>query len=173
MNPPTATTVRLVDLAQYLGTLGAAYSPAKLDMTRPLRPVSVYLASQAKMNFDRASTPDGAPWPPLKRQRPRNKRAAKAGKRKGKHSGQKPLRDSGILMASMSARAATAGAVRAITGGAGRANLEQGSNVDYGGYHQFGTRHIPKREFSGITDAMVGRIGDIVVDDLVRQMGGR
>ncbi len=173
MTPPTATTVRTVDLASYLGTLGASYAPSKVILLRPLRPVSVYLSSQAKSNFDRGQTPDGAPWPPLKRQRARNKRAAKAGKRAGAHTGQKPLLDSGILMASMSARAASANAIRAVTGGAGAASLEQGSNVNYGGFHQNGTRHIPRRQFAGITDQMVTRIGDIVVDDVVRQMAGR
>ena len=53
----------------------------------------------------------------------------------------------------------------------GRASLEQGSNLEYAARQNFGGGGIPARPFAGITDPMADRIGELIADDVVRQMG--
>lgn len=144
----------LTGLADELRGMGV--DPAALDYSRGLKAVSVYLSAQAKRCFSESRTPDGTPWPPLKN--PSRRRGGKSAK---------PLVDKGILMASMSATAASRGAVRDIT----RVSLEHGTEIEYAGFQNFGTRTIPAREFVGITDQMAGRIEQIIADDVARQLG--
>lgn len=100
--------------------------------------LALVLERETKKNFDDGATghaPDGTPWLPLKnpRDRPRDRRA-----RKGDGNSQRPLRDSGILMASLT--------------GSGENHVERvedrrltwGTNVDYAGVHQNGAE-IPEQ----------------------------
>lgn len=149
--------IRLPQLPQLFAELNG--HAQNLTFQKSMRETSVYLASEAKRNFSEGRDPDGNPWKPLKRQRNRKRdRRAKGG------TGQKPLRDTGLLMASMSARGS--GAVRDI----GAFHLEQGTSISYGAFHQFGTRHIPARRFAGITSKMLDRIADFILADAVRQL---
>lgn len=149
-------SLSLSRLGRDLESLGL--DPAALDYSRGLRAASVYLAAQSKLCFAESRTPDGTPWPPFKRT-PSRRRGGRSAKL---------LIDKGILAASMSAAAAGArGAVRDLT----RVSLEQGTNIDYAGWQNFGTRTIPAREFVGITPAHAARIEELIADDVVRQMG--
>src|SRR5262245_26052808 len=140
-----------VSLAGLAGVLGSVGGP--LDYQPSLKLVAVYLAAQARRSFDEGRGPDGRPWRPLK----------KPSKRRGGASA-KPLRDTGLLMASLSARGAQH--VEEYQPAA----LEFGTAVRYGRYHQDGTRTIPARPFLGTTPAMDERIGEIVADQLARQV---
>lgn len=84
------------------------------DLAKPLKTIRLLLVSATKENFAGSHDPDGVPWEPLHW-------------RKGQ-----PLRDTGILMASV-----TAGGIGSIdqlwsTG------LSFGTSLDYAGIHQFG-----------------------------------
>lgn len=147
-------TLNLQGLADTLR--GMSVDPASLDYTHGLKAASVYLSAQAKRCFSESRTPDGAQWPPLKN--PSRRRGGRTAK---------PLVDKGLLMASMSAVAATNGAVRDIT----KTSVEHGSNLEYAGWQNDGTRTIPARPFVGITDAMAAKIETIIADDVARQMG--
>lgn len=87
--------------------------------------LSISIREDAKKNFDAGASPDGVPWAPLKFTRARG--------------GDKPLRDRGILMASMQGRGP--GSVSIISG----ATLEQGTNLDYAGIHQSGGVIVPTK----------------------------
>lgn len=87
--------------------------------------LSISVREDAKKNFDAGTSPDGVPWAPLKFTRARG--------------GDKPLRDRGILMASMQGRGT--GSVSIISG----ATLEQGTNLDYAGIHQSGGVIVPTK----------------------------
>ncbi len=138
----------LADLPAYLQAKADRLKNA--DLTKPLKIVRQLLISATKQNFALGQSPDGVPWAPLKRprRRPRDKRK---GRRKG--SIDMPLRDSGLLMASV-----TAGDIDEISGGA----LRYGTSLSYARYHQFGTRYIPRRQFLGLNDDLVARINDVI-----------
>jgi phage virion morphogenesis protein len=119
-----------------------------LDWSRPLKVVAIYLAARAKDRFDQSAGPDGRPWPPLKRPRP---------KRKGQRAGRdKPLIDTGLLRASMSARHA-ADHIEEVHG----SSLTFGTSVWYASFHQHGTQTIPARPFSGLSPVDETRIQEI------------
>lgn len=191
----TGATINLGNLTRKLGGIAAHTDMQRLTFTRSLKESQVYLLSQYKRCFDESRSPDGKPWAPLKRPRNRKRdRKAKGG------TGQKPLRDKGLLMAAASASAAT-GAIREL----GRFHLEQGTNLDYAAAQNFGTTirvperrrakawvfadaansaaiftrrikahlvRIPARPFIGITQAMVDKIELFVGEDVMRQVGG-
>ena len=143
------STLNLADLPNWLDGI----DPSKLDVPRLLRPVGIYLAAQAKRNFDLGQSPDGVPWAPL----------ARTSKRRGGPTA-KPLRDTGILMASM---AAGTGHIEDIAG----SSMTWGTNVFYAGFHQHGTGGIPARPFLGLTPAMEKRMcAQILVDAIERQV---
>lgn len=158
-------SISLPELPRQLAML--ELSPAEIDWRPTLRDWSVYLATKAKESFDRGASPDGTPWAPLKRQR--NRRRDKRGRRAGGGTGQKPLRDTGLLMASMSAAAGVQGSVREF----GPASLTQGTAIFYGSFHQEGGRHLPARPFAGVTNAMADMLANIAADRLMRQYFGR
>lgn len=149
-----------------LREIGDDAAAATFDFRLTLKDFSVQLAAWGKQSFDQSRAPDGSPWKPLKRAR--NRRRDRRARKRGGGSGQKPLRDTGVLMASMSATAGAKGGVRIF----GQASLEQGTAVEYAAFHQQGTRHIPARPFAGLTAAMVDRLGDIAADRVARQIAG-
>ena len=145
------STLNLSDLPNWLDGI----DPSKIDLRAVLRTVGLYLASQAKRNFDQGQSPDGVPWAPLVR--PSRKRGGPTAK---------PLRDTGILMASMAAGADHVEDIDA-------ASLTWGTNVWYAGFHQHGTRRIPARPFIGLTPQMEMRIAQIVIDGIAKQVKAR
>lgn len=187
-------TVDLPGLSRQLAMLEIA--PGEIDFRPALADVRVYLWSEAKKCFDESRAPDGTPWAPLKRQRNRRRdKRAKGG------SGQKPLRDTGGLMASMTS--AASGGISQID----RLSLTQGTAHEFAAVHNFGAtiNHperrrgkgekpwvfesggetvftkriaahvvvIPARPFVGLASRQVDFIGEIIADRLMRQYFGR
>lgn len=105
-----------------------SFSRTADTLRRPLGPLlkilQVAVVADTKLNFDSSAGPDGRPWAPLKLARPRG--------------GNKPLRDTGLLLAS-------------ITGGAHSLNRVSGNTVIVGTnrvgarLHQYGGTVTPKR----------------------------
>lgn len=145
---------------------GMSWEPA-------LRLVSIQLAAATKENFEGSHTPDGDPWAPLKR--PRSRKRDKV-KRNPGSTGDKPLRDTNLLMGSVSAGdASKEGSVRELTSH----RLLFGSNLFYGLFHQEGTKTksgavcIPKREWLGISQSSTEAIGQILEDYAVKVIVSR
>src|SRR5579864_5954306 len=97
------------------------------DFSAALDRCLLAIISSTRENFSGSHAPDGAPWKPLKHPRPNSKGA------------DKPLRDKGLLMASIAARGKD-GNVFSKTGD----SIEWGSNLEYAGLHQFGGTVKPK-----------------------------
>lgn len=93
----------------------------RADMRQPLTAVKVLLVADVRENFDQAHAPDGTAWLPLKN--PSQRRGG---------SSSKPLRDTGLLMASVTAQGR--GHVEQIT----EDTLVLGTNLPYAGVHQHG-----------------------------------
>lgn len=182
---PAQETVALEDLAPWLRGLGDRL--ARLSWERPLRAIAVLLSADAKRNFEQGAGPDGAPWLPLKKPRANSK------------GGDKPLRDSGILMGSLAGRGLHH--VERVTG----SSLEWGTNADYAGLMNYGgTVHfpekrrgkgqkpwvfpgpngpvftrkikahsvtIPARPFIGLSERVLGYIDRLLADEVERQLG--
>jgi phage gpG-like protein len=109
-----------------------AEAVTSLDFARPLRTIAVAAKADMKENFASGHGPDGTSWVPLKQPR--------QGKRH-KNSSPLPLRDTGLLMASVAA--AGRGHVERIDA----SSLEVGTNLEYAAIHQFGgTVHKPARQ---------------------------
>ncbi len=123
------------------------------DLRKLFDVVHQILVSGAKMNFVRSSAPDGTPWAPLKKERRRNK---------GKSL---PLRDTGLLMASLQGGPKHID-VRRQTG------LQFGTSVDYAAFHQFGTKFIPARPFLGLNAKLIKSIGSAFARAVVGDMTG-
>lgn len=153
-----------------LGTYAAEARGMARAVARPLmslmKRLSILIRDDAKLNFDQSATPDGQPWLPLKFPRAR-----------GGGAGSKPLRDRGILMASMQGRGPSA--VTKISG----ATLEQGTNVEYASLHQHGgvivptggrkflaiprtpeAARTPARKFPRPLRAIIGKRGGVLVE---------
>jgi phage virion morphogenesis protein len=146
--------LKLSDLGKLLGKLGSDL--ARLDLTKPLNTVAFYLASQAKQSFDKGQSPDGQPWAPLK-----NPSARRGG------PSSKPLRDTGVLMASLAGRGA--GNVTKVRSTA----LDWGTSVAYASYHQQGTGRIPARPFLGIGPKQEDGIVRILVEHIEKMLKER
>lgn len=119
-----STSATLDDLAPWLAGLGDDL--ARINWRRPLKALSILLESYTKQNFERGTSPDGVPWEQLHHARPNSK------------GGDLPLRDRGILMASVTAHGE--GHVENITD----TSLEWGTALDYAGLHQEGGTVTPK-----------------------------
>lgn len=188
-----ALQINTADLLALTETLRRKLTPRALPRT--VADVGIYLGAQAKRRFDEGVGPDGVAWVPLKQ--PRNRSRDRRGARAGGGSGQKPLRDSGRLMAS------TTGAASILE--TGPLHVVQGTNLEYAAVHQFGvtmrrparraptrsgrpfwsflsgagdriytrrirehTITIPARPFLGINERDVYRIQQITLDNLLR-----
>lgn len=148
-----AQNLTFEDLARLLKERGVAL--AGLSFRKPLQTVAFLLGAEARRCFDEGRAPDGTPWAPLKN----------PSRRRGGASA-KPLRDTGMLMASLTGRAG--GHVEEVTDTA----LVWGTNVAYAGYHQGGTRTIPARPFLGITPRMQDKIVMILFEHVNKALGG-
>ncbi len=143
---PANRTLTITGLQDYLTRLGRSLTEA--DMRPAWKVVRLLLSSSVKENFAGSHTPDGTPWPPLKN--PSKKRGGASAK---------PLRDTGLLFASITSAATVTETAAEITYGTG---------LFYAGFHQFGTRHIPAREFVGFNPRLEAKIVATVTDHLQR-----
>jgi phage gpG-like protein len=169
-----------VDLRQFSTLIDrtAALVP-NLTYEQPLKLCAIALAADTKKNFEGSHTPDGQPWLPIKpRRRKRDKIAWLKRQKKGLAKlPDKPLVDTGLLMASVSAADATQqGAIRDIT----HARLVFGSSIEYGEYHQRENRaglNFPRREWLGINtqtaNTMSKIVEEFVANKVVEALGGR
>lgn len=154
----TTQSMTFAELAGYFAGYfaGLGSQLAGLSFRRPLETVSFYLASQARRNFDEGHAPDGTPWAPLLH--PSAKRGGASAK---------PLRDTGLLMASLTGKGS--GHVERITDTA----IEWGTNVNYGTFHQFGTSRMVARPFLGVTPKMEETISRIILEWVEKQLKGK
>ena len=158
---PVSVEITLDDLQRRLGQAGRG--AAGLSLVVPFKRVRLLLIAAAKTNFDQGQGPDGAFWAPLRWPRPRG--------------GNKPLRDRGLLMASLTGMGQ--GHVEKLTD----TSLEIGSNLEYASLHQYGGTVVPRpprrylaipltveaqrvgsaRAFPGLT-ARIGKRGGVLKD---------
>jgi phage virion morphogenesis protein len=169
----TAQTITLSGFAKSLDDAAKLFP--SLSYEKPLQLCAIALAAETKKNFEQSREPDGARWLPLAQ--PRNRKRDKV-KRNRKSTGDKPLVDSGLLMASVSAaQAGSQGSIRDVSA----TRLVYGSNIEYGIFHQYGTMqrgfvHIPARPWLGInrqaTETMSKILEEYVVGRFLMAMGG-
>lgn len=119
----------------------------RLDCRPLLKELSLLIKADVKERFVKSNTPDGIPWLPLKN----------PSKRRGGINA-KPLRDKGLLMASIVSY--TQGSVEEITAD----SVTVGTNLGYAGYQNDGTRNIPAREFMGLSAAGEQEIDEAIAD---------
>ena len=114
-----------MDLGQFAAWCDSrAGDMARIDYTPAWRPVAVYLAASTKQRFAQGVSPDGAPWAPLAHPRARG--------------GDTPLRDTGLLMASVTGQGQ--GHVEQAT----PTSLTWGTNLDRAALHQWGGTIAPR-----------------------------
>ncbi len=172
-------SVPLADLPAWLEARAKALAAA--DLTKPLKVIRLLLISSTKSNFAGSHDPDGGAWAPLKW-------------RKGQ-----PLRDTGMLMASL-----TAGGVGSIDELTSK-GLTYGSSLVYAAVQNYGatislperrrdrpwvfkgrdgrtvftrrlaarTFTVPARRFLGVTDALRARINDVLRKYVAGIVGGK
>lgn len=116
----TVTIGALEEWARRLGGVTFDFTPA-LNLCRKA------IESSVLENFRGSHAPNGTPWLPLKRPRPNSK------------GSDKPLRNKGILMGSVTSRSAP-GHYEKVTPG----TLEYGSNLNYAATHQYGATIFPQ-----------------------------
>lgn len=157
MPDATAKELTFEELGKLFGAMGARLTG--LSFERPLRTVALYLSSQARGCFDEARAPDGTPWLPL--QHPSKKRGGPTAK---------PLRDTGMLMASLGARAF--GHVEQVSDTAlvWGTNLVSEKGYPYPAVHQFGGGNVPARPFLGMTPQMEATVSRILLEWAVGQL---
>lgn len=151
---PVSQELDLTQLVQALESQGRDLS--QVDLRPCWQRVTMLLKAKTTDFFHEGKAPDGTYWAPLRK--PSKKRGGKSAK---------PLRDTDKLMLS-------------ILGTGGNhiertepTSLVWGTNIDYGPYHQYGTRTIPRRQFLGMDDEMQEAIGEVVLDYLGNQFLSR
>lgn len=136
-------------------------SAAKQSYRRPLRAIASAMRADAKENFRHERDPNDNPWKPLKN--PKRQRAVRRVKAK-------ILRDTDRMFRSVTVKGAE-GSIERVTD----RTLSWGTDVPYAGYHQFGTKRIPRRAFIGAGKRLQDRIAAIVaehVEDLAAGLWG-
>jgi phage gpG-like protein len=124
-----AVEMTFAELADRLGRLAADLASPRWD--RSLEACLIAAKADVKENFARGTAPDGTTWAPLERPR--------QGKRH-RNSSPLPLRDTGLLMASVTA--VGPGHIEDVQ----QDGVTLGTSLDYAGIHQDGgTVHIPAR----------------------------
>lgn len=148
-----ARELNLEDVEAFLGREAEAI--ARLDFTKPLKICAVLVKADVKENFQGSHDPQGLPWKPLKRPR--------RGKRH-KGSTPKPLLDTGLLQASITANGQKH--IEEVTS----TSLTVGSSLDRAAWQNNGTRTIPAREFAGFSDRALDMIDDVMAEFLEDQL---
>lgn len=123
-----------------------------------LHQLAPLLVSESRRCFEQSRGPDGVSWRPLKRPRNRARDRRARAKAKGKGRSDKPLLDTGLLMASIYAQPT------------GPLQLTQGSRLEYAGYQNDGTRHIPARPFLGVSEDGLKQIEQATADFVVTEL---
>ena len=135
-----AVTLTLDQLAARLNAIPAT----TFDLTPALKTCSLMIAADAQLNIAEGHSPDGVTFAPLKRPRRNSK------------GGDKPLRDKGLLLASVTpGRMATT---------IGPLTLSAGSGLIYAATHNFGRGPIPQRQFLGFSKQLL--------EDCAAEIGG-
>lgn len=119
-----AETMTLVDLERWCQQTGAKLAGASLQV--PLKQCAVAIKADIAQNFAEGHGPDGTAWPPL------------AHPRINTAGSDRPLRDTGILAASISGSGA--GHIEHLS----ETELTIGTNLDYAALQQFGGTIVPK-----------------------------
>jgi phage virion morphogenesis protein len=114
----SSQTITLVELPQRLQQVAQVLNDATFRGVWPI--VAQMAAGDVRTNFQEQHAPDGTPWVPLAHGRP------------GQPAGAIPLRDNGLLMASITGRAVENGVV-------------VGTNLRYAPLHQYGGVVRPKK----------------------------
>lgn len=122
-NTSRAYTMNLAQFQDYCDR--TARSLSSIDFSKPLKRSLPILKSYTQQNFDGGHGPDGVPWIALAHPRSRG--------------GDKPLRSSGMLMASMTAHGP--GGIEKVEGN----ELTFGTNLPYAKIHQEGGTIRPSR----------------------------
>ncbi len=130
---------------------GSAAALASLDLSREMKVIAIMARADMVENFQGSHGPDGTPWPPLARPRANSKGA------------DKPLLDTGILQASVTA-AAGKGHVETITA----RSMKTGSNLDYAAVHQYGHTFLRPEKTRGKPWVFSGANGQIVFTRRIR-----
>jgi phage gpG-like protein len=112
-------TATLDQVIAWLDGIGGGFS--SIDFSPALDRCRIAIVSSTKENFAGGHAPDGTPWPALRFPRP------------GSKGTDRPLRDKGLLAASVTARGAEGNIERRTP-----TSLEWGSNLDKAGLHQYG-----------------------------------
>jgi phage gpG-like protein len=149
------SVARELDLSQFADFLNREVDDlARLDFTPVLKACALLIKADVKENFQGSHDPAGLPWLPLKRRR---------SGRRHKGSTPKPLLDTGLLQASITAYAQ--GHIEDVT----RDSVTVGSALDYAGWQNDGTKTIPAREFAGFSDKGIGEIEEAIGEYLERK----
>lgn len=119
MAATTSQPITVLQLSAFIGDTIRGMS--NFQVGPALKALEISAVSDVKMRFATGTGPDGHVWAPLRHRR------IIPGK-----DGDKPLRDNGLLMASISAKAS-------------RSELVVGSNLAYAGVHQWGGIITPKK----------------------------
>ncbi len=117
--------IALEELAPWIARLGDKL--ARLDLTRTMKGLSLLLESDTKKRFETGTAPDGSPWQMLQHPRVNTQ------------GNDLPLRDRGLLAASLSARGK--GHVETLTSH----SLEWGTNLEYAALMNYGGTVLPVR----------------------------
>ncbi len=115
-------TATMLEVDAWVESLGSI----NVDFSSSLRLCMKAVVSNVLENFQGSHAPDGTPWLPLKHPRINSR------------GGDKPLRDKGLLMASVTSRA-SGNNVATITPN----SMEYGTNLDYAPVHQYGATIFP------------------------------
>jgi phage virion morphogenesis protein len=154
----TTQEVGFGDLMRRLGV--TADQLAKIDFRPALEVCARLIQNDTRERFRKGEDPDGKKWKPLKHP-PKIPKG---------RSVDQPLWATGRLVASTGA--GVADHVEELT----PHSLVIGSSVQYAGYHQFGTKHIPARPFLGVGADLAKQLDDVVadfaVDAVVKSLGG-
>lgn len=116
--------IDLADFGRYLESMQDRIG--NLDMTIPLKGAQIDTKADVKRNFVEGHTPEGDPWAPLAHSRANSKGA------------DKPLRNKGLLMASIAAFGE--GNIDDLTS----TSMQVGTNLEYAELHQDGGTITPK-----------------------------
>ena len=151
-----AGVVETLDLTQFAAWANGVASRVQVMNWAPaLKQCKVLLSAKTKENFAQWKSPDGTRWLGLKRPRKRGR------------TREKPLRDRGILMASVTSQGP--GHLEKV----GANEMVYGTIIHYASYHQYGTKTIPIRAFLGWNNAMAEECVRILGEFLEKQLAGQ
>lgn len=128
------------------------------DLSPLVKVVKQLLIADTQLNFKLGADPDGEPWAPLE---------PATLKKKGRGANPQPLRNTGILAASL---AAGGGQFSVSTETA--TAIEWGTAVEYGVFHQLGTRNMAQRRFLGVGARLRAKIDRAIKDFADGLIGG-